>query len=413
MHIAVLSDPANFHTQKWAKALQAEGVRVTVFSFSDFQHPDFPCVQVKPRYRLGDRITYASYLRSGARLRQALQAHEVDLINPLNVTPFGVWAVRSGFRPMVAIAMGADILEYPPQRDTQALPHTRTWGSQQLESEPVGALVYSLKWQMFRNQVARTLRAADLITGDNLQLVQATRQWFGLPDAKVLLNRWGVEPDLFEPRPDVQARLRAHFDIRSWQRIVIAPRGLRPVYQGDVAFKAFELLVRRGTRDTKFIMLSAGYDAPPQLVEAARTLHTQFQNFHFEEGLIEREDMGQLWSLVDVVISIPVYDGYSNALSEARFAGAIPLVNDIPAHQEIMTPDVHGIFIDPLSPERLADRILEIRPDLDALKARMAPANARWIRRHAWLPNNIRHFVRQARQLVQSARMKKAADRRN
>lgn len=415
MHIAVLSDPANFHTQKWAMALQAEGVKVTVFSFSPYQHPDFPCVQVKPRFALGERLTYASYLRSGDRLRAALQAHAVDLVNPLNVTPNGVWAAKAGYRPIIATAMGADILEYPPARGADAIPPARTWGSEQLETGPLGTLAYGLRWRLYRQQVARALQAADLITGDNLQLVQAIRQWFGVPDRQVLLNRWGVEPALFAPLPAVQEALRARFDLRPWQRLVLAPRGLRPVYQGDLAFRAFELLVRRGTRDTKFVMLSAGYQAPPALVAEAEALSQQFQNFHFERDLLSRAEMGQLWSLVDLVLSIPVYDGYSNSLSEGRFAGAVPLVNDIPAHREIMEEGIHGLFIaqDTLTPERLADQLLQTLPQLDTLKARMAPANARWIRRHAWLPHNIRLFVRQARQLIKAHRPPQASRRRN
>lgn len=413
MHIAVLSDPANFHTQKWATALQAQGVRVTVFSFSTYQHPGITCVHIPPRYAPGGRLTYASYLQTGDRLRAALQERGVDLVNPLNVTPFGVWAAKAGIRPMITVAMGADVLEYPPRRADQDIPLTRIWGSQQLQAGPFQAVTYSLKWHLFRQQVARTLRASDLITGDNLQLVQAVRDWFDIPARQVLLNRWGVEPELFVPDPGQQEALRRRFDIRSWQRVVLAPRGLRPVYQGDVAFRAFELLVRRGTRDTKFLMLSAGYEAPSQLEAEARALSDQFQNFHYEPGLLTREEMGQLWGLVDVVLSIPVYDGYSNALSEGRFAGAIPLVNDIPAHREIMVPDVHGCFVDTLSPETLADQLLEMLPQLDLLKAQMGPANAAWIRRHAWLPQNIRLFVRHARQLVQTYRRKRSAGRRN
>ena len=65
--------------------------------------------------------TYLSYLFGGRPLRNALKEHQIQVLNPINITPYGVWALRSRYRPIVAVAMGADILEYPPKRQSKVL----------------------------------------------------------------------------------------------------------------------------------------------------------------------------------------------------------------------------------------------------------------------------------------------------
>lgn len=404
MHIAVLSDPSNFHTQKWVYALKKTGIQVSVFSFFDHQIPGVHCVKIEPEYTIRGRLTYGSYLYTTEALRKALVAHKVDIVNPINITPFGVWATRTGVKPVVSIAMGADILEYGP-KPADRIPADRVWNSKQIDKTGLlDKAVYGLKWRQFRKYVKQALDDSDLITGDNLQLIKAMKDWFGIPQGKLRLNRWGIEEALFQQNASRQTALRKRFAIRDWQRIIVSPRGLKPVYQGDLILDAFERLVKRGMRDAKLILLSAGYDVPPSWESRARQLHQQFDNFHYESGLIDREDICQLWSIADAVISIPVYDGYSNSLSEARYAGAIPIVNKIPAHQEILEHDVHGWMVDPLSPEHLADAILTLMGDMDTYKDRYAQANRPWILQHASLSTNIQQFVKDCHRVLQKQR---------
>lgn len=401
MHIAVLSDPANFHTQKWASALQAAGAKVTIFSFSDFVFEKVPCVQILPSWTLNGKITYASFLYSGDSLKSALTKHKIDLVNPINITPYGVWAARSGFRPMVSIAMGADILEYPPQKEMSAIPVSRTWASKQTAAPgPVRKIVHGLKWRVFRQQVKDTLDASALITGDNLQLVHAMRDWFGVEEKKLKLNRWGVEPELFAICESKKAEIRKKYKIRDWQRVILSPRGMKPVYQGDVILDSFEMLLRRGVRDAKLIMLSAGYDIPPEVDKKAKLLDSQFENFHYERGILPREEVSALWSVVDAFVNAPVYDGYSNALGEGRYAGAIPIVNDIPAHREFLQHDKNCVMVSPFTPQHLADEILAMIPQMEEMKTRFAPVNQKWITQHAMLNNNVRIFLRDCEKVL-------------
>ncbi|MEM9721493.1 MAG: glycosyltransferase family 4 protein [Bacteroidota bacterium] len=392
MHIAVLSDPSSFHTKKWTKALKAAGAQVTVFSFSGEELPHVPCVKVTPKFTRKGEITYGSYLYSTQELYTQLARHEIDIVNPINVTPFGVWATRCGYKPIVSIAMGADILEYPPNGEKASFPWSRRWSKVDKET-PISLIQGVAKRPVFRHHVAQALKRSDMVMADNQRLIDAMVSWFGVPRQKTRLNRWGIEPELFEWNEGIQDQLKEKYGIRSWQKLVLSPRGVKPIYQGDIIISAFEKLLLRGVRDLKFLMLSAGYEVPQAIAKKAQELSKQFENFHFEEGLIPREEMMQLWSLTDMFISSPVYDGQSNALNEGRFAGAIPIVNPIPANKELIQHQRNGIIVDPFTAEYLADAILEVQESLEMYKNGFGWENQSWIQEHAILSHNISQFL--------------------
>ncbi|MFK7972051.1 MAG: glycosyltransferase, partial [Bacteroidia bacterium] len=177
--------------------------------------------------------------------------------------------------------------------------------------------------------------------------------------------------------------------------VVLSPRGMKPIYQGELILEAYERLLNEGRKE-KFIMLSAGYAISKAAREHARNLSIRFPNFHYEAGVIPRERVLQLWSLVDAFISAPIYDGYSNALAEGRYAGAVPLVNAIPGNIEVVEHDTHGIIVDPFNANNLAVDLRHSLNNLDALKARFAPVNRSWIEANSMMDVNIQRFIKLA-----------------
>jgi glycosyltransferase involved in cell wall biosynthesis len=391
MHIGVVAETDSFHTEKWVQALLAAGVEVTVFSLSPKAIPGVRCVHVPPRFTRGGRLTYLSYLGSGDRLRAALLAHRVDVVNPINITPHGAWARRARVHPMVMVSMGADILEYPPQRSLRTAA-ARSWDSHTLAANAWTRWRYALKWPIFRHEVSRALAAAAFITGDNQQLTQAMEAWFGVPPHKTYLHRWGIDEQLFVPDPLVQATLREQFGIAPGQRVVLSPRGLKPIYQGDLVLAAYAQLLEEGLPGVKLIAL-ATYDVPPDLDRQARTLMARYPAFHYQQARMPRTHVAQLWQLTDAFVNIPVYDGFSNALCEGRYVGAVPILQDIPAHREVAEAGRHAIYVDPLTPSTLAATIRRVLAQQDQIQPDMAAANRHWILEHAHLGRNMQAFL--------------------
>jgi len=116
--------------------------------------------------------------------------------------------------------------------------------------------------------------------------------------------------------------------------------------------------------------------------------------------VIPREQACHLWNLTDVFISAPVYDGYSNALSEGRFAGAIPVANNIPATQELLVHQENAWITDPFIPENLATDLAIILKDLPAWKQQFATKNRAWILENAHLKSNMKAFVEACENLL-------------
>lgn len=404
MHFAVLAEPDSFHTQKWTQALLDAGQEVTVFSFSRKSIPGIRCVRIAPRFTFRGNITYFSYLGSGKRLREALLQHKVDIINPINVTPYAVWAKRAGLGPMLSVAMGSDILEYPPKGEVQISEErlwTRTQGGRLNWLEKLQ--LPAKKW-LFRREVASALKASDYVTGDNMVLVHAVRDWFGVPETHSALNRWGIEPQLFEMSAEEEERIRQTYEILPEQTLLTSPRGIKAIYQGDIILEAIERLLRSGKlSESRILMLSAGYAVPPDIEEKASRLEADFPAFSLIRTTIPREDMCLLWNLTDAFVSAPVYDGYSNALSEGRYIGAVPIVNDTAATREVMIDGEHGKVVTHFTPTQLAEGIESVMASLPEWKTRIGPVNKAWVEREATLAVNIRAFVAIAGELLEKA----------
>lgn len=398
MHIGVVAETNSFHTEKWTLALQEAGVQVTVFTLSEHKIPEVRCVQITPRFTRGGNLTYLSYLGSGDRLRQALLDHRVDLVNPINITPHGAWARRAGVQPMVMVSMGADILEYPPHR-SQRITAARSWESNRAEETWLDRWRYALKWPLFRHEVQQALHAATLITGDNLQLVQALQDWFGMVPAKTYLHRWGIDENLFTPQPRIEAELRQQIGIEPGQRVLLSPRGLKPIYQGDLILAAFERLLVQSNPHHKLIALGT-YEVPIDLDQKARQLAAQHPNFYYQRERLPRSKVAQLWRLTDAFVNLPVYDGFSNALCEGRYVGAVPILHDIPAHCEVAQAGRHAVYVDPLTPENLAQTIAQLMANLPHCQAAIAAANRDWIMTHAHLGRNMQAFLDRCEKLL-------------
>lgn len=401
MHIGVVAETDSFHTEKWTQALQEQGVQVTVFTLSAKPIADVRCVHIPPRFTRQGQLTYLSYLGSADRLRRALLAHRVDLVNPINVTPHGAWARRAGVGPIVMVSMGADILEYPPQR-SQRIAAARSWESNTLAASPWQRLRYAAKWHLFRHEVAQALRASALITGDNRQLTRAVEAWFGIEPDRIYLHRWGIDERLFAPDPAAAAQVRQQFDLPPGQRVVLSPRGLKPIYQGDLVLQAFEQLLREGLPNVTLIALATGYDVPAELDWQARHLAARYPAFRYQRARMPRALVAQLWRMTDLFVNVPVYDGFSNALCEGRYVGAIPLLHDIPAHREVADPQ-HAVYVDPLTPDTLAAAMRHTLADYERLQPAMAAANRQWIMQHAHLPTNMRAFLDQCAKVLSRA----------
>jgi len=392
MHVGIISDPNNFHTIKWALSLEKQGAKVTVFSFEGKGDGRIRSVQVPPSLAPYGKYRYLSYLSSGKRLQLALEKEKVDVINALNVTPFGVWARCSGFKPLVVSAMGADIFEFPPSGVSGAPLSSRSWANTEggigLKSFKSGILR-----PVYRDQVRRTLSSARLITADNAELVGCIREWYGIAEEKLKLLRFGLDRNLFVAEPLIMDSLRKKFGMNESERIILSPRGAKAVYQADVILEGFRLLLESGYQGHHLVMLSSGYEISNAIREQAVTMENTFKNFHFVSFALPSADMYQLWMMTDFFVSAPVYDGYSAAISEGRYAGAIPIVNDIPGNREVVEDGKTGWIVSNFNARNLFEAIQNALTLGEGWKAAAKAINRKWMEEHSLTEGGAVRFL--------------------
>ena len=91
-------------------------------------------------------------------------------------------------------------------------------------------------------------------------MLDKMRDWFAVPEKKMKLLRWGVEPELFQANENQSEQIRKKFGIQPGQPVIFSPRGAKAIYQGDIIIDAFEKLLVAGHSECRFIMLGAGYE---------------------------------------------------------------------------------------------------------------------------------------------------------
>lgn len=405
MHIGILSDPSNFHTLKWARNLCLAGAQVTVFSF-DADQPEVQglpirFVQVPAAFAWKGNATYLSFLFSGKSLRKAVKAAGIQVLFPINVTPFGVWAVRSNTGlPIVQFAVGADILEFPPanEHNTPDLA-TRSWDSTLTPPSWISVILKKAKKALYRKQVAHALTRSHRIMADNQVLIEAIKNWFYIPKEKVFLNRGGVEPELFVRDENTMRQLSSRLGIPLNVPLLLSPRGMKPIYQGDIILDALAKVLEQGEKETHFLMLSAGYPVPAELEAKAEILKLRYPNFHYYTQMLSREEVYALWTITDIFISVPIYDGYSAALAEGRFVGAIPIVNDIPATRELLTHQQNAWIVPTFTSQALAAAITQVLKNKMALKQTFATENKTWIEQYSMMKDSAQKVIQWAEEL--------------
>ena len=386
MNIALLSLPSNFHCRKWAKGLRRAGANVCVYSFEDGDAgTGIQTVKIPPPLAFHKRYFYPCYELTGKKLLRELKARRTDVLHPLHATPFGTWAVKTGFRPTVVAAIGADIFDFSPQ------PPPVQW---QQNAAFLSAAKRNLLRPFYRKRVLAALNFADKITADNQALCNAIVEGFGVKNEKIELLRWGVDPDMFEDNREADAKINELLRPLS-PPVVVVPRGLKPIYRANVILQALDRWLSK-ERETEggFVLMTAGYSPDPQLYFRAKRLQAAHPNrvVLIDEQLNERE-MGALWKRTDGFVSAPVYDGYSAAVAEGRYVGAVPIVDDSEAVKEWYDGE-NALVVAPFNAENLSKTLEVFIQNGPRLRQRFAPRNRKWITEHSLLSSSSRRFLK-------------------
>jgi L-malate glycosyltransferase len=325
VRLLVMGDARSVHTERWCRYFEQAGFDVALFSLE----PN--TITTEAKFFPGKRPTgmgVIDYFLAKPRFRKVLDQFRPDLVNAHFVVSYGWLASYCRVCPVVTTAWGSDLLLLPQSS------------------------------ALHRVRIKRALRHAAYCTVDNQNLHDVAAQYVG-PE-KIFRAVMGVEREVFETTGKSvfppEGRLR-----------IIAPRGLRRVYDPETILSAAQLL--KGKIDFHIDLIGKNPEAKTYGEEiAARSL----SDFITIVPPLPHSEYVTTLKQYDVYLSASLSDSTSVALLEAMAVGAIPVVSDIEGNREWVTGGISGFAFKPGSASSLADAIITAagrRRDFPAIAA--------------------------------------------
>ena len=280
-------------------------------------------------------------------LRRVIRRIQPDVIHAGPVQTAAWLAGMSGFRPLVTMSWGSDLLK---DADRSA-------------------------WMRYLTK--STLQRSTLLVGDCLA-VQHKAQSFGFPAERVVLFPWGVDLQHFSPAEAADFRER-----RGWQAedcVLLCTRSWEPLYGVDVVVKAF---IRAAKQEAGLKLALLGGGSQSGWIHAELERHDLLDRVHFG-GQVNNLRLPDYYRAADVYVSASHSDGSSVSLMEALACGKAVLVSDIPGNLEWITAGQEGWLFRDGDVEELAQKMVEAARQRDQLTGmgkaarKLAEQRANW-----------------------------------
>lgn len=319
VRILFFADAASVHTRRWVAGAIERGAEAIVITRQPAEVPGArEVIAISPG---GDKLTWFSALPQVRRIAAEVDARfRPTLVHGHYVTSYGLWAAACGLKvPKVLTAWGSDILVTPRES------------------------------ALMRVVVRWTLRHADLITADSLDMVEEIASYH--PAAPCHQIFWGADTERFVPGDPAQAT--DIVSLRSWE----------PNYNIDVVVEAFARFVQaRPGAATRLRLLGGG--------SLAETLKARVQALGLGERVLFQGRVGDA-DMVDAIqrsrvsVSVPTSDATSVSVLESMACGLPVIATDLPANRQWI--DSRGGALVPVGEvEALTQALLQVfdQPEL-------------------------------------------------
>lgn len=259
-------------------------------------------------------------------LKRVIRQVKPDLIQSGPIQTAAFLAACSGFRPLVSMSWGYDLL-IDADRDV-----------------------------FWRWLTRYTLQHSAAMIGD-CETIRQRAVSFGMPGERVVAFPWGV--DLRRFRPDEAPAPGSDAQVFT----LLSTRGWEPVYGAELIARAF---VRAAQQRPELQLVMPGNGSQSSLLRKIFIDGGVLERVHFP-GQVSQADLPRYYRSADLYISASHSDGSSISLLEALACGRPVLVSDIPGNREWVTPgEVGWLFPDGDAPA-MAERIQAILDQRDQL----------------------------------------------
>lgn len=333
LRILFFADAASVHTRRWVAAVAERGAEAIVVTRQPAEVPGArEVVAVHPGQ---DKPGWFKALPQVRRVARELAGRfRPHLVHGHYVTSYGLWTAACGLPvPKVMTAWGSDILVTPHQS------------------------------RLMRCLVGWSLRRADLITADSLDMVDEIAAY--CPSAPAHQVLWGADTDRFspgQPGPDFEV-----ISLRNWE----------PNYNIDLIIEAFARFVSLRPHSQARLHLLGGGSMEAMLKDRVASLRLLQQvRFH---GRLGDQAMVQAIQRCRASVSVPTSDATSVAMLESMACGLPVIASDLPANRQWIDP-AGGWIVPVRDIDALTRALLAAHDDPAAAVARGAHNRERVLR---------------------------------
>ncbi len=313
--ILFFADAASVHTRRWVAAVVERGAEAIVITRQPGEVPGAKeVIAIAPG---SDKLSWFTALPEVRRVAREVAARfQPTLVHGHYVTSYGLWAAACGLKlPTVLTAWGSDILVTPRES------------------------------RLMRLVVAWSLRRADLITADSMDMIDEINRYH--PQAPCHQILWGADTDVFMPAELPEDA--GHFDVvslRSWE----------PNYNIDTIVDAFARFSdQRPQAKARLHLLGGGSLKEALAAQVAQLGLDGRVEFH---GRVNDVQMVRAIQQSKVSVSVPTSDATSVSVLESMACGLPVLVSDLPANRQWV--DDHGGWLVPVrDAEALCQALLQ------------------------------------------------------
>ena len=352
MKILYLSSGATIHDEQF---LNKFGTSRHEFCFASMHRHLRPMPEGIPYHYLGgdDRSIPGTAGRAFlaarmlSRLRTLVRRWRPDLIHAGPVNTAAPLAVALGFRPLLLMPWGSDVLVFPGKSLTTRL------------------------------IVRHTLRQAALITCDARIVRDRIVQLASYPAEKIVIFPWGIDLERFQPRATDRERVRAELGLGGGP-VIFMNRTFRPIYGVEYFLRALPSLLARWP--DAVVVLAGDGPSKDALISLASDLGLSAR-IKFV-GVVDNALMPGLLNAADVYVSSSLSDGTSISLLEAMACGLPVVLSDLPSNREWVDGGQNGLLVAPRDSQGLADAISRLLDD-PSLRQAMGRRNVEITRERA------------------------------
>lgn len=253
-------------------------------------------------------------------LRDLVAQVKPDLVHAGSLDTCSYLAAKRGFRPLVQMSWGSDILYYG-------------------------------KRNFFtRSRISYALKKADVLIAD-CEAVRHAAEGYGFPTDRVVTFPWGIDLKKFTPGKGSELRKQL-----GWQNafVLVHVRSWDPLYGAETVLRAF--LRAAKTEPRLHLLMPSSGNLAPRFRRLVADIGLS-DRVHFP-GYVAQEELPEYYRAADLYVSASHSDGSSVSLMEALASGLPALVSDIPGNREWVRTGKEGWLFSADDKGKLADKII-------------------------------------------------------